>query len=283
MATIGAGENSGRRVYHAVRLVNPMNRYFLPALCVVVSIFYAGLASTQDLRPGIIGKDNRVIVVDKGRPWDAIGQVNIAGYRNSGQCTGTLVSPKLVISAAHCVMDPWKKTPFLLPNIHFLAGVRGAEHKGHASAKCLRFPEDYKYIPPEKILPTMPAQKSPGRAFLKDVVAIVLDQSLTADPAPLAEGVAPQPGLRLVHAAYPGDHRFMLWAHFNCQLVPDVKHPFWINDCDTHPGSSGGPLFVKIDGALRLAAIMVGGSEHHYNIALPISEWIDLTRTGECP
>ena len=53
-----------------------MNRCFLPVLCVVL-IFHPGPTLTQDLRPGIIGEDNRVIVVDEGRPWDAIGQVNI--------------------------------------------------------------------------------------------------------------------------------------------------------------------------------------------------------------
>jgi protease YdgD len=180
-------------------------------------------------------------------------------------------------------MNPWKKTPFLLRDIHFVAGVRGAEHKGHALAQCLRFPEGYEYVPPDKIRPTMPAQRAPMRAFLKDVVAIVLDQNLTVDPAPLAEGVAPQPRLHLVHAAYPRDNRFMLWAHLNCRLLSNVDRPFWINDCDTHPGSSGGPVFVKVDGALRLAAIMVGGIPHRYNLALPVSEWIDLTRSGECP
>ena len=36
--------------------------------------------------------------------------------------------------------------------------------------------------------------------------------------------------------------------------MADVGHPFWVNDCDTHPGSSGGPLFLKVGGALRQAA-----------------------------
>jgi protease YdgD len=259
-----------------------MNRCFLPVLCVVL-VFHPGPTLTQDLRPGIIGEDNRVIVVDEGRPWDAIGQVNIAGYRTSSACTGTLVAPNLVISAAHCVMDPWKKTPFLLRNIHFLAGVRGAKNKGHALAKCLRFLEGYVYVPPEKILPTMPAQRVTAQALLKDVVAIVLDESLAVDPAPLAEGVVRQPGLPLVHAAYGADRRFALSAHFNCNLMADVGRPFWVNDCDTHPGSSGGPLFLKVDGALRLAAIMLAVNAPRYNLALPISEWIDLTRHSECP
>jgi protease YdgD len=260
----------------------PMNRCLLPVLCVVL-IFHPESALTQDLRPGIIGEDNRVIVADEGRPWDAIGQVNIGGYRTSGACTGTLVAPNLVITAAHCVMDPWKKTPFLLRNIHFLAGVRGAKNKGHALAKCLRFLEGYVYAPPEKILPTMPAQRVTAQALLKDVVAIVLDESLAINPAPLAEGVVHQPGLLLVHAAYGADRRFTLSAHFHCHLMADVRRPFWFNDCDTHPGSSGGPLFLKVDGALRLAAIMLAVNAPRNNLALPVSEWIDLTRHSECP
>jgi protease YdgD len=260
-----------------------MKKPILLALCLVTQ-FHVELTSAQDVRPLIIGEDNRVIVVDTGPPWDALGQVNIGGYRISGACTGTLVAPSLVITAAHCVMNPWEEKPYLLRNIHFVAGVRGAENKGHASAKCLRFLEGYEYIPPEKILLTLPAQKARTSAFVKDAVGIVLDQSLTVEPAPLAEGVIAQAGLRMVHAAYAGDRRFMPSAHFDCQLIRiDPDWPFWLNDCDTHPGSSGGPLFVKIDGLLKLAAIMVAGSDHRYNIALPISEWIALTQSSECP
>ena len=51
----------------------------------------------------------------------------------------------------------------------------------------------------------MPASKVPLRAFVTDVVAIVLDEKLAVDPAPLADSVVAQSGLRLVHAAYPAD------------------------------------------------------------------------------
>jgi len=104
-----------------LRTFNLMSRY-VPLLCCLVVMIHGGPALAQ----GIIGEDNRVIVVDKGAPWDAIGQVNIGGFRMLELCTGTLVAPNLVITAAHCVMNPWEKTPFLLRNIHFLAGVRGS-------------------------------------------------------------------------------------------------------------------------------------------------------------
>src|SRR5262245_23048236 len=240
-------------------------------------------APSQDLRPGIIGKDDRVRLDKKGPPWDAVGQINVAGYRLTEQCTGTLVAPNLVVTAAHCIMDPWRKTPYPLHDIHFVAGVRGEAIKGHATAQCLHFPKGYTYVAPDRILPTMPAQEASIASFPTDVVAIVLDGKLRVAPAPLAESVAPEPGLSLLHVAYPADHRFMPWAHAGCHLLrPDPDLPLWHTDCDTYPGSSGGPLFVDTDGTPRLAAIMIGG-ESDFNIALPISEWLALTRNATCP
>src|SRR6202008_2682264 len=153
----------------------------------------------QVLRPGIIGRDDRGRLDAQGPPWDAIGQINIVGFDRIEACTGTLTSPNLVITAAHCVMNPWKKTPYLLPDIHFVAGVRGETMKGHAKARCLHFLKGYTYIPPDKILPTLPAQQVPRKSFATDVVAIVLDRTLAVAPAPLAETVALQPGLSLLH------------------------------------------------------------------------------------
>lgn len=256
-----------------------MNRSLLPVVCGAGAFFAAASASGQDLHPGIIGDDDRVRVEDKGPPWDAVGQVNIGGYRMAGQCTGTLIAPNLVLTAAHCVVDPWKRKPFPLHDIHFLAAARANENKGHSTAKCLHFPKGYDFAGNETGEQTVPL-----RAFANDVATIVLNEKLAVAPALLADDVVANPELQFVHAAYPADRRYVLSADFKCHfLQSDLEGRLWLNDCNTHPASSGGPLFTPVGGVLKLAAIMVGAGDHTFNIALPITEWLELTRNASCP
>lgn len=233
-------------------------------------------AAGGDLRPGIVGEDDRTILEDQGPPWDAVGQVGIGGFRSSVQCTGTLIAPDLVVTAAHCVVNPATGQPFPLRDIHFLAAVRGPKNKGHATARCLRFPPGHR-----------PATASSGgrlslAALAGDSAMIVLSDALDVEPAPLAAVTAPEPGLALTHVAYPGDRRFLPVAHRNCMLL-GANPFFWRNDCDTHPGSSGGPVFVTEDGSLKIAAIQVAAGAGGANIALPRAAWPELAGGPRCP
>ena len=239
-------------------------------------------AFTEDSRIGILGDDDRRMIEERGTPWSAIGQINVTGYRRITWCTGSLVATDLVVTAAHCIMNPWSGKPYPLHQLHFLAGVRGSSWLGHSTAKCLHFPAEYEYVGPSKILPTQP-QKVPRRAFVRDVALIVLKDDVNDIPSlELDSGAMQNSDVTLVHASYPADPRYMLTAHFGCRLL-ERDQDLWLTDCDTTAASSGGPVFVQRNGNLRLAAIMVGVAGTSGSVAVPIANWIDAVARRDCP
>jgi protease YdgD len=267
---------------HTCRGARP-SVHFSCGLLFVVCLLNVDPTSAGDLQPGIFGNDDRRVIDQQSAPWSAIGQVNATGYRRAKRCTGSLIASNLVITAAHCVMDPWRRKPFPLHQIHFLAGVKGSGWLGHSTAKCLHFPPGYEYVGPSKILPSLPFENVPRRAFLRDTVLIVLKDELNnVPPLQIDRTKAQGPDIALVHASYPADRRYVLSGHFGCRLLARDQD-FWFTDCDTHAASSGGPVFIQKNDGLKLAAIMVGVAKQSYSIAVPIANWVGVAAKRNCP
>ncbi len=248
-----------------MRSTMPVSALLVAGTCICLS---AGLPfgvgpSLGGPATGIIGEDDRRPLSSNGAPWSAIGQVNVGGYRVAGSCTGTLIAPSVVVTAAHCLIDRFRESPFPVHNIHFLAGVHRDENLGHSEAKCLKFPPEFR------------------RGKLStDIATIVLAHPLTVDPIALAGPEPFRENRPLIHAAYPADHRYQLVADSTCRTLGRASG-VWTTTCDSYPGSSGGPVLINEDNQMLLAAIMVGvaGSE---TLAVPLGVWPDLPLGPDC-
>lgn len=259
----------------AVEMQRPLGAAVLYFFCLVLqplSSLAQGIG--PDPFPGIRGEDQREMIDSWDAPWSSIGRINVAGFRSTSMCTGTLVAPDVVLTAAHCVFNRITTKPFPANKIHFVAGVRRDKHLAHAVARCVAMPEGYRF-----------ARKPMLAETLQDIAFIYLTKPLdvpVVQTVDLSEtGGLEGSGPDFTSVGYYRDRPYLPSAHSGCEIVAE-QEGVWLTNCNTNYGGSGGPALIEVEGKARVAAVVIGATEDKYSIAVPISSWPSLERENSC-
>jgi protease YdgD len=203
---------------------------------------------------GGVPAHRRVVVNLSLPPWRALGRVQT---ELGARCTGFLLAPRLVVTAAHCL---YRRSTgrFVQPSsVHFLWRYAAGAYADHA--RVVSFVVEPGYDPAAE-----------NRSLGVDRVFLTLDHAVGAagDMASLAS-VPPVAGSPLLLGGYNRDRAEVAEADPGCRLagfgVDAGGHRLLLHDCLGLQGTSGAPLFApQADGhwavvGLEVAIIGPGG------------------------
>jgi len=215
------------------------------------------------LVPGVGTDDRRQPVNPASAPWDSLVKVQ---SELGNRCTGALVGPGLVVTAAHCTISPRTRGPMQPSSLHVLFGYDRGQYRGHARVRAVVSGPGYDPARPLDVLPV-------------DWAVLVLDGGVPTGVPVLPLDTAPARGQPMALGGYSQDRAQILMADTACSLMGRQESPLGallVHDCDGTRGTSGGPLLAWRDGGWAVAGVnvaVVTGEGRRRNLAVPASSF----------
>lgn len=222
-------------------------------ILILAASLVAPFAGASETSPHVSLKDP-----SSAQPWHSVGRLDLG----NGFCTGAMISPKLVLTAAHCIYDGAAATLRQPGDIVFKAGYRHGRAIAKRRAKRFLAYSDYDHSAENTIA-----------TIANDVAVIELENPIrNATVIPFERIRRPAPNARLMVVSYAAGREEVPALEDGCRILRQSGDVLQYN-CDIDSGSSGAPVFVMTDAGPKIASVMssVGtrdGEDVSFGVAL---------------
>lgn len=199
---------------------------------------------------GALAQDAQLRQLDsgvEGRDWEAVGRLDIGGV---GFCTGALIAPRLVLTAAHCLFDSRTKQQIDHGAVQFLAGWRNGRAGAYRGIRRA-------VVHPEYVFD---GDVSSDRVR-NDVALLELERPINNTTIqPFGTGARPRPGDSVGVVSYARDRSEAPSLQEVCTVLARQEGVL-VTSCFVDFGSSGAPIFVFQDGAPHIVSVVSAKAE----------------------
>lgn len=184
---------------------------------------------------------------DAAREWEAVGRLELAGR---GFCTGALVAPDLVLTAAHCLYDRTTGERIDPARIEFKAGWRNGRAAAYRTVRRAVLHPDYLFD----------ADVTADRVR-NDVALLELHHPIrNTRVTPFETDRRPRKGQRIGVVSYAKGRAEAPSLQQECNVMARQQGVL-IMSCDVDFGASGAPVFSFEGGRARIVSVVSAMAE----------------------
>ena len=193
--------------------------------------------------------------------WSFVGRVSSTGLEPRGGCTGVVVAPDLVLTAAHCASMPGGEPEERAAALQEFMFVAGWNRGGYAHAA--NIVQSFGH----------PQARGPRREALGyDLALLRLSEPVPEEIVPLTFGSPPVEDETLVYFGYRAERLHAPALHGPCPLLGRAPR-FVVLGCEPRGGNSGSPLLRPTPEGWEIVGLMVAKGDGTGYAALP-DAWV---------